>query len=41
MFSSIKIEEYIEPELSGILSKNDCQKYSACISVDPFYADKG
>ena len=29
MFSSIKMEEYMEPELSDIFSKNGRQKQSA------------
>ena len=42
MFSSIKMEEYMEPELSGIfLSKNGRQKYSAWIPGHPFYAYEG
>ena len=42
MFSSIKMEEYIEPELSGIfLNKNGRQKYSGWSPVDPFYAYEG
>ena len=42
MFSIIKMEEYMEPELSGIfLSKNGCQKYSAWVPEDPFYACGG
>ena len=42
MFSSIKMEEYMEPELSGFfLSKNWRQKYSAWVSRDPFYAYVG
>ena len=42
MFSSIKVEEYMEPELSGIfLGKNGHQKYSSWVSVDLFYAYEG
>ena len=34
MFSSMKIEEYMEYELSGIfLSKTGCQKYNRVVSA--------
>ena len=42
MFSSIKMEGYMEPELSGIfLSKKGSQKYTAWVPGDPFYAYEG
>ena len=34
MFCSIKMEQHMEPELSGIfLRKDGCQKYSACLVI--------
>ena len=42
MFSSIKMEERMEPELSSIfLSKNGCQKYSASLVTFLFLAKYG
>ena len=41
MFSSIKIEEYMEPELSGIFWVKSHQKYSTWILGGPFYANEG
>ena len=42
MFPSIKMEEYMESEPSGIfLSEAGRQKYSACVSEDSFYAYEG
>ena len=42
MFSSIRMEEYMESELSGIfLSKTGLQKYRTWVPGDPFYAYEG
>ena len=41
MFSSIKMEEDMESELSELSSKTSHQKYSAWVHGEPIYAYEG
>ena len=41
MFSGIKMEEYMESELSGILQVKLVTKYSVWVPRDPIYAYEG
>ena len=41
MFSGMKMKEYMESELSGIFWVIGCQKYSAWVPGDQFYAYDG